>query len=501
MKKLYLWKWELSAPIMGGLLTLAFAPYDYAYTAIPALMFLYKGWSVKSVKGSMLMGYLFGLGLFASGIWWVYVSIHDFGGADTFSALLLTCMLVGFWAIFPAIAAVLSVRITRCSLVWFRVCATALLWIFVEYFRGYWFLNGFPWLQIAYSQLSTPLAGFAPLTGVYGTGFCLAVSAFAMVELLSGKLAVKSAGLVLLILWAGGAYLKTVEWTYAAGRSLSITLVQGNVNQDEKWLPEQRQNTLRLYQQLTEQHWNDTQVIIWPETAIPAFLSQVQEFYLEPLAKRARQHHVDLIVSLPSDGEQNQYFNSVLALGMTPGMYHKNHLLPFGEYLPLQPLSGWVLDQLQIPLGNFTSGDNIQTLLTAGGYPFVTTICYEDAFGEQVNRQISQAAYIVNLTNDAWFGDTAEPYQHMQIAQMRALETGRYLVRATNTGLTGFVAPDGRIQKQAPMFTTATLTDTIVPMAGLTPYSRVGDNVIFLGLSVLVLGLYSASRFFKRKQC
>lgn len=167
-------------------------------------------------------------------------------------------------------------------------------------------------------------------------------------------------------------------------------------------------------------------------------------------------------------------------------LYHKIHLLPFGEYLPLQPLSGWVLDQLQIPLGNFTAGSDEQPLLQAGGYSFVTTICYEDAFGELVRRQAAQAAYLVNVTNDGWFGDTAEPHQHMQMAQMRALETGRYLVRATNTGLSGFVQPDGRLGKQAPLFTSMTLTDSIVPMAGSTPYVRLGDQGVFMVLIGLV---------------
>ncbi|MDD2761612.1 MAG: apolipoprotein N-acyltransferase, partial [Methylomonas sp.] len=186
------------------------------------------------------------------------------------------------------------------------------------------------------------------------------------------------------------------------------------------------------------------------------------------------------------------------------GFYHKQHLLPFGEYLPLQPLSGWILDQLQIPLGDFAAGGDRQTLLQAGGYPFVATICYEDAFGELVGRQAEQAAYLVNVTNDAWFGDSAEPFQHMQMAQMRALETGRYMVRVTNTGLTGFVKPDGSISKQAPLYATTTLTDKVMPMGGVTPYVRLGDGAVFAVLSVLMLWLQLAdwiknSRSRKRK--
>lgn len=493
MKQLLKWKWALGAPLMGVLLTLAFAPYDYAYAALPALMFLYLACFERTPKQALWIGYLFGLGLFGSGIWWVYISVHDFGGADPWSAVGLTMLLVGLWAIFPGLTAAFAARIIKSPSVWLRISATALLWVLVEYVRGYWLLNGFPWLQIAYSQLQTPLAGYAPLLGVYGVGFLLAGSAFALAELSRRQLRPVSGLLVLVLVWVGGILLKNQEWTYSIGDPIRVTLVQGNIAQDQKWRPEHKLDTLRLYQQLTQEHW-DSKVIIWPETAIPAFLSQVQEFYIDPLAAEARSHQTDLVVSLPTSGAGKDYFNSVLALGEKQALYHKNHLLPFGEYLPLQPLSGWVLDQLQIPLGNFAAGADRQVLLTAGGYPFTTTICYEDAYGELVSRQIAESAYIVNVTNDAWFGDSSQPYQHMQMARMRALETGRYLLRATNTGLTGFITPRGEISKQAPLFTTVTLTGDIVPMGGVTPYVLLGDNVVFLLLMLPVLALYGYAK-------
>jgi apolipoprotein N-acyltransferase len=293
--------------------------------------------------------------------------------------------------------------------------------------------------------------------------------------------------------------LQGIQWTHAIGAPITVTLLQGNIAQDQKWQANQKLRTLSLYWQLTEQHW-DADVIIWPETAIPAFLSEVKDFYLDPLSALARDKGTDLVVSLPSNGSGTDYYNSVMTLGKQEAVYHKHHLLPFGEYLPLQPLSGWVLDRLAIPLGNFAAGAARQPLLKAGGYPFVTTICYEDAFGELVNRQVGQAAYLVNVTNDAWFGDTSQPHQHMQMAQMRALETGRYLVRATNTGLTGFVMPNGKISARAPLFTTTTLTSTIIPMAGLTPYARWGDQVVFSGLSLLVSMVWGLVTFAGRKR-
>ena len=483
MNRLRKWKWHAGAPVSGAFMALAFAPHDFSYFAPLSLTFFYACCTLQAAGRAVLLGYLFGLGLFGCGNWWVYISIHDFGGADAVSSSLLTAILVAFLAIFPALTAGVVAKGANRAGPWQRITFAGLVWVAIEYFRGDWLLNGYPWLQIAYTQLNTPLAGYAPVLGVYGMGFLLAVSASALVETGRQRLPTWRGLLPIVLVWGGGWLLKGEQWTHAIGEPIKITLIQGNIAQDQKWLPDQRTSTLRLYQDLTERHW-DSDVVIWPETAIPAFFSDVKEVYLDPLAAMAREHGTDIVVSLPSGGDK-VYYNSVLVLSDMATWYHKNHLLPFGEYLPWQPLSGWVLDRLQIPLGSFTAGADRQTLLQAGGYAFITTICYEDAFGEQMLKQLDQAAYLVNLTNDAWFGNTAEPHQHMQMAQMRALETGRYLVRATNTGVSGFVGPDGMPRQRAPMFVTTTLTASIVPMAGLTPYARLGDVGVFALLSLL----------------
>lgn len=495
MIRIQTWLCLLSMLLLGGMLTMAFAPYDYPLLAWLALV----GWhwcAAKTHPAACWKGLAFGLGMFGMGLWWVYISIHDFGGAHPLAAVGLTGLLIAFCALFPLLTMLLSARLPVWLGAWGRIFAAALVWMGVEYFRGYLLLNGFPWLQIAYSQIEMPLAGYAPILGVYGVGFLLAITAFAVAESLLQRLPIFQAALLLLVVWGGGAALRTIAWTQPVGEPFTVTLVQGNIGQGQKWQPEQKLNTLRLYRQLTQQHW-DSKIIVWPETAIPAFLSSVKQGYLDPLAAEAKQHGVDLLVSLPSGGDK-VYYNSMLVLNDSDTLYHKNHLLPFGEYLPLQPLSGWVLDQLQIPLGNFTAGGDRQKLLKAGGYPFISSICYEDVFGEEMLRQLDQAAYLVNVTNDAWFGDSDQPYQHMQMAQMRALESGRYLVRATNTGLSGFVAPDGRLVSQAPMFTTTTLTDKIVPMTGMTPYASLGDRWVLLMLAVLTLLWVLGEKQFKK---
>lgn len=487
MKFISKWKWELISPFAGMLLTLAFAPYDYWFLGFLSLIFVFYSWQGVSPCRAFLRGYLYGSGLFGLGVSWVYISIHDYGGAHYIGAGLLTAFFCLFWALFPAMTAYLVVKLAAKKGVWKRVFLLPAVWILVEYFRGYLLLNGFPWLQVSYTQLDTPLAGYIPLLGGYGVGFLLLFSVVLVTETLRIKKLWRISTAILTTVWGCGFGLTYLDWTGPIGQPIKVTLIQGNVPQDKKWLPQYRIQTLMDYRRLTERHW-DSDVVIWPETAIPAFYHQVDEFYLQPLEQQARLNHTDVIVSMPGKGKSpKDNYNMVVTLGAERGEYKKNHLLPFGEYLPLQPLSGYVLDLLGVSLGNFLPGGDDQKLMQAGGYPFATSICYEDAFASAFLPALPEAAYLVNVTNDAWFGDSLEPHQHMQIARMRALEMGRYLLRVTNTGLTGIVDPKGKIVEQAPMFEQATISVRIKPMTGMTPYARIGDELVIAGLSLLLL--------------
>lgn len=476
---------DFFALVAGFLYTLAFAPFNYAYLILLALVLLFFAWQQVSAKRALLRGYLFGLGEFGLGVSWVYVSIHDFGHASVLSASALTALFFGFWAIFPALAGYLCAKLTGLN----RVLTMPVLWLLVEYLRGHWVLNGFPWLLAGYSQLETPLAGYIPVLGVYGASFIVALTASLILYFLQYQNQRVKIALILAVLWAGGAYLQTIKWTQAIGAPIRVALIQGNISQDKKWLPENKTNTLQLYKTLTEQHWN-AQVIVWPETSIPAYLSEVKDSFLMPLHQAAQRNHTDLIVSLPIKETNGEKYNAVMTLGSYISDYRKRHLLPFGETMPWQPLSGFILKQLAIKFGNFTAGLNHQNLLNAGGYKFITSICYEDVFGEYAIEGLSDAAYLVNVTNDGWFGHSIEPYQHNQMARMRALETGRFLLRSANTGLTTIVAPNGKITKQLPLFEIAVLEDMITPMSGLTPYALLGDKPIIYSVALLLLGLW-----------
>jgi len=476
--------WDFFSPLAGIFLTLSFAPFNYAYFALAALLFLFASWLHAAPWHAALRGFLFGLGAFGSGVSWVFISIHEFGGASLPASFALTCLFVGSWALFPAFAGYVSVRVMQKNAGPLRIFIMPIAWILIEYVRGYLWLNGFPWLQIAYSQLETPLAGFIPILGAYGTGFLLAMTAAAVLFVLLHNTKRLLVTFAVIIIWGIGIGLQTAKWTHPIGQAFNVALLQGNISQDQKWKPENRIKTLLRYKRMTEENW-DASVIIWPETAIPAYLSDVYDSFLLPLHVEAKKRQSDLIISVPAKSNSGlENYNAVITLGNEQGMYRKNHLLPFGEYLPLQPLSGFILNSLNIRLGNFKPGGANQALLKAGGYSFITSICYEDAFGNIQLQSLAEAAYLVNVTNDAWFGDSLEPHQHLQIARMRAMETGRFLLRATNTGITAIVAPDGKIINQAPSFKTTALRGVITPMAGITPYARLGDAMVITVLLI-----------------
>jgi len=473
------------ALLSGVLFTLAFAPFNYLICLFIAIsLFKRELDKINSGKGALLRGFFFGLGIFGSGTSWVYVSMTLNTEGIQFIPIVMTVIFCSFWAFNYALFSYLYVKVKRNK--WFDVVHFVLLWVLVEYIRGEWVLNGFPWLQVAYSQLDSFLAGYIPVLGVYGVGLITVFFACLCLELVQKKQI--RFFLFISVLFFVGTYLKTINWVHRVGEELQVTLIQGNISQENKWQPENRKRTLKLYATETAKHW-DSDLIIWPETAIPAYYKDVKTSYLAPLQQEAIKQGTDIIVSLPYKNKQGDLYNTALVLGSLPAMYKKIHLLPFGEYLPWQPLSGYLLSLVDVRLGLFTAGELTQPLLQIAGHPIVTSICYEDAFGEQNRQQVNKAHFLVNLTNDGWFDGSIEPYQHLQIARMRALESGRYLLRATNTGVTAIISEKGKVIKQAPIGKKTVITAKIFPMTGLTPYALVGDSQI-LWVVILLYLLY-----------
>jgi apolipoprotein N-acyltransferase len=433
--------------------------------------------------------------MFGTGVSWVYVAIHDFGYAGVPLAVFLTGLFVAFLALFPAGLGYLSARLFPVS-DWSKLLLVfPATWTLFEWFRG-WCLTGFPWLNLGYSQIGSPLGGFAPLLGVYGVSFVTAFSAGLVLIALRSERVPRAAYLAgLILLGVAGSLSAKLDWARPVAEPLRVSVIQGNIPQDTKWRPEAFSYTLDLYQRLTREN-ADSNLIIWPEAALPVFYHQAGD-YIAGLQRIAQVRNIDLIIGLPvMDLGTRRYYNSMMSLGKEQRFYHKRHLVPFGDFVPLENWLRGLIRFFDLPMSGFSPGPEEQSLLRVAGHRVGITICYEDAFGEEVIRALPEADFLVNATNNAWYGDSLAPHQHLQISRMRALETGRYLVRATTNGISAIIGPHGELLMQSPQFATHVLTGRIQPMQGATPYVRFGNTPLLLllaGMLVLAWLRYRAT--------
>lgn len=491
------WRGDFLALLAGAVMPLSFAPLNWWPVALFSMALLFSLWLFSDVRRATWRGFFFGLGMFGVGINWIFISIYYHGFVPLFLSLLLTAALVVVMSVFPAL---LGNVITRCFPTRFGrgytqlklLLAMPAAWMLIEWFRG-WFFTGFPWLSLGYSQVDGPLAGWAPLVGVFGVSWLVALSAALLLALsidTRGRY-FYAAGLALI--WVIALPMKATYWTESNNAPLKVALLQGNIPQDLKWHPDVRQPTVDLYTELTRSHW-DADLIVWPETAIPAFRYEVEEF-LDSLESEAQENNTDLLVGLLTLGDDNvSYYNTILSLGSSREQYHKDHLVPFTEYLPLKSVLGSLVQFMQVPMSDFSAGGSHQKPLNVAGQRAGISICFEDAFGEEIINALPEATFLVNVSNDAWFDDSWAPPQHLQMARMRALETERPLLRATNTGMTAIVDAKGNVMAQAPQFQIAAISETIQPRSGNTLYAMTGN-----WLMVILGGLLIGFAFWRTK--
>ena len=493
------WLGDLLALTAGAAATLAFAPFEWFPLAIAALSVLFFLWRDGSPKRAAWRGWLYGLGLFGSGASWVHISINQFGGVGLPLAASITVLFVAALAVFPALAGWLAKRLFLPSTgMALPLLVFPAVWVLTEWLRG-WLFTGFPWLQVGYSQIGAPLSGLAPVVGVLGVSWALALTSGSIAYLFHRPRRWPLALGAIVAFWLGAWLVGTIEWSRPAGAVLRASLLQGNVSQTLKWDPQQRGPTMELYARLTRSHW-DSDLIVWPETALPAFYHEVADGFLAQLAEEARKNRTDLLIGMPvQDPESRRYYNSTVAIGKETAMYHKRHLAPFGEYLPLKALLAGAMDFLQIPMSDFSAGADDQPNLSAAGYRVGVSICYEDAFGEEVSDALPDAHLLVNQSNDAWFGDSLAPHQHLEIARMRALENGRYLLRATNNGVSAVIDSAGRVLAKSPQFETHVLTQDVAPLTGATPYARFGDLPV-VSAAMFILAILAANAALQRRR-
>ena len=477
--------------VAGAACVFGFAPFYAWPVPILALAVLFAAWErAPTPRMAALDGLLFGLGYFLAGVSWVYVSMHDFGSMLAVLAALATLLFCLYLALFPSLAGWLARRyaarnpasILLMSAAAFTAC---------EWLRG-WLFTGFSWITLGNSQVpSSPLAGYAPVAGAYGVTLMTALAA-AFVAAAARPFSTRGArGRVLALaiaVFAVGGVLRFVEWGERAGPPVRVALLQGNVPQELKWREETRTKTLNDYRRMIFEA--NAKVVVLPETALPAFFDQVPHDYLESIRAHAAATGKEVLMGIVEResraGGESDYYNSLARITGERQVYRKRHLVPFGEFIP--PGFKFVLAILHIPLSDFASGGKGQAPLEAGGTSFGVAICYEDIFGEEVIDQLPRAQALVNVSNDAWFGNSLAAEQHLQSSQVRALESSRWMVRATNTGATAAIDEKGYVVSRLPPFTQGILAADMTPRKGQTPYVLFG-NLLALAAAAALAGI------------
>src|SRR5438552_4328446 len=482
--------------VLGAATVFGFAPFGFSALPVLTLSGLFALWRrAASPRAAAWLGFAFGLGLFGTGVSWLYIALAMFGGMAGLLAALATALFCAYLALFPAFAGWATARLAGVDAPE-RLAAAAALWTLTEWLRT-WLSMGMPWLAVGYAQTQTPVAGSAPLGGVFLVSLAAAASAALVAYIAEAfrpahrRAAVAAAAL--LAVWITGFGVRSIEWSVPYRDPVAVSLVQGNIDQDVKFEAKYRDQTLAIYAELVAQAKG--RLIVLPESALPMFADEVPAEYVARLRAAARQRDGDLLMGLfffepkTADEDEDHYFNSVVSIGTAPTqVYRKRHLVPLGETIPAKPVVGWFIRRvLHIPLADQTPGPAFQAPFEVAGERVAVNICYEDAFGSELLGALPEATLLVNVTNDAWYGRSFAAEQHEQIAAMRAIETARPMLRSTNTGITSIIDHHGKELARLPWFTRGVLEGAIAGRIGTTPYVRSGDALAIFA-SLLLAG-------------
>ena len=486
------WARNLLLIAAGTLQTLTFSPFNIWWLGPVSVFVILFCCLVLAPEKLFRSGWLVGLGLFGSGASWVYVSISEYGNTSIPLAIILTTIFVAGLALFHGVAFWAWGKLAKNSSLR-RLLLFPAIWILGDWVRG-WLLTGFPWLYLGTAHVDGPLGGFAPVVGVHGLTLWVTITGCAAVGgwWLARQARYSSALAVILLAllpWATGPSLAKTDWTRLAENPTSFASMQGNIPQQIKWDPDFLRDQIAIYLGLTEQHWS-RDLILWPETAIPITQDQAGSIIDHINSKLAEDS--TLITGIPWYGfsdriEDFTFHNSIMAIGNGDGIYHKQKLVPFGEYVPLQRWLRGLIGFFNLPMSSFSRGPSRQEPLKAGGTNIMPFICYEVAYPDFVASNAYNSGLLLTISNDGWFGDSIGPLQHLQIARMRALETGRYMLRGTNNGVTAIINEKGRITKTIPQFQRAVLTGEVYAAKGSTPYMQSGSWPVLTLAAILIV--------------
>jgi len=481
----------------GCLFTAVYEPVGL-WPLAPALLlpFLYVALT-RTSRETASLAFSFGLGWFLSGTYWIYLSVTGPGNAAGWIAVFLVVGLSLIMAGYIALTAWLMNRLAA-GKPWRLLLAAPCCWVLIEWLRG-WLFSGFPWMPLGYGQIDSALAGWAPVVGVYGVSLMLVISTTALlVAMLDHSHKRWAAMAIVAAPWVLGAALTTVPWTSPTGAAIKTTIIQAGIPQERKWLPEERQPTRDFYRDRTRAA-TESQLVVWPEVAIPS-VSDIEEPYIRSLESIGAANQQTIVFGIlereQRANDEVHIYNSVIGLnGGERQVYRKRHLVPFGEYFPVPTFVRNWMRMMSLPFSDLSAGADEQLLLqTMGGTQYSVVICYEDSYGAEMLFAFPAAELLINVSNDAWFGDSIAPHQHLQIARMRSLELGRETIRATNTGISAFIDSRGEVLATGAQFEPVQMSSNVQPRTGSTPYVRFGNWPI-VSLSLLILaGFWLRSR-------
>lgn len=482
------WKGHGLALLAGATYPLGLAPLNLWPITLLSIALLVYCLQDQPPKTAFKRGWLYGFGAYGVGVSWVYVSIHFYGNTPLPLAIGMTAFFAaGLALLFGFLGyGYVKLRLDRLPLLTFPT-----LWILVDWIKT-WLMSGFPWLYPGYGFIDTPAKHLAPLGGIFAVSWLVVFSATLLPRLINPKYPRIFYGVILAALWGGSYGLKDIVWTQPdLKNALKVALVQGNISQERKWDPNERESIIATYVSNTEKLW-DMDLVVWPEAAFPVFYHDALDV-IAGLDVKGDATNTAIISGAPYyeliDGRYH-YYNSIFAMGDGKGLYHKQVLVPFGEFVPFEAAIRGMLPFFDLPMSSFTEGTAEQSLLMAKGKTLAPFICYEIVYPDLVRKMGADADYLLTISNDAWFGRSWGPNQHLEMAQMRALELGKYLLRGTNTGITAIISPDGKIQASTPQFEENILKGTVYKTTGQTPFSQWGSwPVLGAALIAVVLGV------------
>ncbi len=477
----------VASPLLGAITVLAYAPFQWWPLAIACLVLQLFFFVTSSARHAFWQGWLYGMGYFGLGASWVYISIERFGGAPVILALILTALLILGMGLYYGLAAYIMRKWLHRNFTINCLCAFPVVWTLAEWARGHWF-TGFPWLILGYTQTAGPLSSYAPIMGTYGITLLLCLTAGAICCFLF-RLPERSyiwAIIILAVIWLGSMIFDGVYWTHPDGSPMQVSIVQGNIPQKDKWNPHLAGDIINTYVRMTQPNWS-SQLIVWPEAAVTVLPEQAHPLLL-PEHDKAIKNHSSILFGIPLyDRKNGFYFNGAMMMGAKGGLYRKRHLVPFGEFFPWKHTFSWVYNHLDIPLSDLKEGPKQQSLFTAGNATIAPYICYEIAFPSEVSNHLQDANIIAVLTDDSWFGDSLAAPQHIEMAQMRAQETGRFVIFASNTGPSAIIDTEGKITTETEPDQQIVLTGNVTPMTGTTPYIVVTNHLMGVLVTLLLL--------------